>query len=147
MKKPATKQEFDAELAAADASGKAVVVDFTATWCGPCQRIGPIFEALAQEFPHVIFLKVDVDENQETASALGVQAMPTFKAFVAKKEVGSVRGADEAALRVLIETHQGSKWGAAGEGHTLGGGGGSGEATAGMSEREKRLAALEKRGL
>jgi thiol-disulfide isomerase/thioredoxin len=57
-----TKEEFDAALK--DAGSKLVVVDFTASWCGPCQQIAPVFKALAQEFKDVVFLKVDVDENK-----------------------------------------------------------------------------------
>lgn len=41
-----------------------MVVDFTATWCSPCQRIAPEFEQLSQDLPDVVFLKVDVDENE-----------------------------------------------------------------------------------
>ena len=143
MKQPSTKAEFDAVLAEAAAAGKAVVVDFTATWCGPCQRIAPLYAQLASEFPQAEFIKVDVDENQETAQACQVSAMPTFKVFRDKKEVGMIRGADPNGLRALIQQHAGDKWSVAGEGQSLG----SAQDTGGMSEREKRLAALERRGL
>ena len=76
MKQPSTKAEFDAILAEAAAAGKAVVVDFTATWCGPCQRIAPLYAQLASEFPQAEFIKVDVDENQETAQACQVSSAP-----------------------------------------------------------------------
>jgi thioredoxin 1 len=60
-----TKEEFDAALK--DAGSKLVVVDFTASWCGPCQQIAPVFKELAQENKDVVFLKVDVDENKVSA--------------------------------------------------------------------------------
>lgn len=58
----ATLAELDAILAT---SGDAIVcIDFTATWCGPCQQIAPAFEMMSTELPDVVFLKVDVDENE-----------------------------------------------------------------------------------
>lgn len=71
--------------------------------------------------------------------------MPTFKAFVDKKEVGMCQGADPAKLEALVQSHQGDRWRLAGDGQVLGGSGNEGEN--GLTEREKRLAALEKRGL
>ena len=119
MRLLSTKEEFDALLAQNSASSTTTFVDFTATWCGPCQRIGPIFEALANEFPQACFVKVDVDENQETSRACGVRAMPTFQTFVKKNKVDDLTGADEAGLRAMVIKHAGSKF--VGAGHTLGG--------------------------
>ena len=113
------------------------------SWCGPCQRIAPVYAQLALEFPQCEFIKVDVDENQETAMACQVSAMPTFKVFKDKAEVGMLRGADPDGLKALIKQHAGDKWSVAGEGQQLG----SSAEASGMSEREKRLAALERRGL
>ena len=83
--------------------------------------------------------------------ACKVAAMPTFKVFRDQVEVGMIRGADPDGLRSLVQQHAGDKWSVAGEGQTLGGSGGGGEAAAtddsGLSEREKRLRALERRGL
>merc|ERR1711869_46266 len=79
VKMLATKADFDKCLT--DAGDKLVVVDFTATWCGPCQRIAPVFAKLAEEMPDIVFVKVDVDENEETAGACGIQAMPTFQFY------------------------------------------------------------------
>lgn len=69
---------FDDELAAAGSS--LVVVDFGATWCGPCKMIAPVYDDMSteSEFSNVVFLKVDVDEMPEIAQRYQVMAMPTF---------------------------------------------------------------------
>merc|ERR1712226_286467 len=94
VKQIPTKAEYDKVLA--DAGGKLVVIDFTATWCGPCQRIAPKFVEWEGTF------KVDVDENEETAAAYGVSAMPTFKFIKGGQKVGEVVGANEAAILAKI---------------------------------------------
>src|SRR4051794_36297493 len=58
-----------------------VVVDFHAVWCGPCRMMSPILTELAQERPDVRFVKMDVDDNQETAVRYGVLSMPTLMVF------------------------------------------------------------------
>merc|ERR1712170_157712 len=78
---PQLKNKAEWEGALKDAGDKLVVVDFTASWCGPCQRIAPVFAKLAEEMADVCFVKVDVDENEETAQACGIQSMPTFQFF------------------------------------------------------------------
>jgi thioredoxin 1 len=89
MRQLATKQEFDALLASASGS---VFVDFTATWCGPCRMIAPVYESLAAEFPWCEFIKIDVDQNQEVSAWAGVMSMPTFKVYRAGSEVGALKG-------------------------------------------------------
>lgn len=61
------------------ASGSLVMVDFWATWCGPCRMLGPVIEQLAEDYEgkDVIIGKVDVDENPELAQRYGVMSIPT----------------------------------------------------------------------
>ena len=96
----ATKAEFDKALK--DAGDKLVVVDFTATWCGPCQRIAPVFVKLAEEMPEVIFVKVDVDENEETSAACGISCMPTFQFYKGGEKVHEFSGASEEKIREAL---------------------------------------------
>ena len=57
------------------------LVDFWASWCGPCRQFGPIFEATAEENPDVTFAKVDTEAEQQLAGALGIMSIPTLMIF------------------------------------------------------------------
>lgn len=76
----------------------AVVIDFFATWCGPCKRIAPAFEKLAESITSIQFFKVDVDESPELVNQFDISAMPTFVFLKDGKEVRRVEGADMAGL-------------------------------------------------
>lgn len=62
--------------------------------------IAPIYEKLSQEFPSVVFTKIDVDANEEATAECGVQAMPTFQFYKGGQKVGELQGANESGLRV-----------------------------------------------
>ena len=64
-----------------------VVVDFFATWCGPCRMMAPIFEDVSKNMGEVLFFKVDVDESPMTAKQFGVMSIPTLVAIKNGKEV------------------------------------------------------------
>ena len=67
---------------------KPIFVDFFAEWCGPCKMAAPVLEELAGEYKDkVVVGKLDVDQNQETASKLGVMSIPTIIMFKDGKEV------------------------------------------------------------
>jgi thioredoxin 1 len=57
---------------------KNVVLDFYATWCGPCKRIAQPFEQFAAQYPGVVFVKINVDEFPDISQSYGVRGMPTF---------------------------------------------------------------------
>lgn len=100
---PTTLSDVEGILLKASAEGKLVVIDFSATWCGPCKMIAPLFKELSEDNPNVVFLKVDVDENPDTAAKYGVSAMPTF-VFIKKGEVvDRLMGANPAALKDMCE--------------------------------------------
>ena len=75
-----------------------VFVDFWATWCGPCRAFGPTFEAASEENPDIVFGKVDIDANQDLASAAGIQAVPTLMSAkqgqIIFKQAGALRAED-----------------------------------------------------
>ena len=74
MEQIKTKQEFD-QLTN---ENKNVVIDFYASWCGPCKMLAPIFENVAATTQNVKFVKVNVDEATELASLFGIQSIPTM---------------------------------------------------------------------
>lgn len=76
--------------------------------CAPCQRVGPIFATFPNKYPRAIFLKVDVDECQDTAASHGVTAMPTFIFYRNKSKIDRLHGANVEALESKIQQHIGS---------------------------------------
>ncbi|KAI9342636.1 thioredoxin 1 [Obelidium mucronatum] len=84
---------------------KIVVVDWFATWCGPCKAISPIFAQFSDEFKNLVFLKVDVDEVPEAAESAGIRAMPTFQFYQNGKKIDEVVGANQTKLKQAIEKH------------------------------------------
>ncbi|MBQ9339249.1 MAG: thioredoxin [Paludibacteraceae bacterium] len=76
------KTVTDANLKETLAAGKPVVLDFWATWCGPCRMVSPLVDELADEFDgQIIVGKVDVDDNDEAAAEYGIMSIPTILFF------------------------------------------------------------------
>lgn len=82
-----------------------IVVDFTASWCGPCRMISPILTEIAKKLPNILFLKVDVDELRTVSEEWNVEAMPTFVFLRDGKEVDRVVGAKKDELQNTIAKH------------------------------------------
>lgn len=62
-------------------SNEVAVIDFFATWCGPCKMLAPVFEEVANETPNAKFFKVDIDESLDLARQYSVSSVPTIKIF------------------------------------------------------------------
>ncbi|MBQ9116771.1 MAG: thioredoxin [Clostridia bacterium] len=83
------KENFD-EI---KSSGKPVLLDFFADWCGPCRMVAPLIEEIAEENPQIIVGKVNVDEQQELASEFRVFSIPTLVVMKDGKVVAQSAGA------------------------------------------------------
>ncbi|AVM75537.1 thioredoxin [Magnetospirillum gryphiswaldense] len=89
-----------------EASMKApVIVDFWATWCGPCKQLGPALEKVVREARGAVrMVKIDVDKNQELAAQLRIQSVPTVYAFANGRPVDGFTGAQsESQLRAFVQ--------------------------------------------
>ncbi|CAH2355341.1 thioredoxin-2 [[Candida] railenensis] len=97
----ASKQEFTDALT----HDGLVVVDFFATWCGPCKMIAPLLDKFSAEYSSAKFIKVDVDEFGEIAQEYEVSSMPTVIFVKGGKEIHRVIGANPAALKQFISAN------------------------------------------
>ncbi|TPX71919.1 hypothetical protein SpCBS45565_g00943 [Spizellomyces sp. 'palustris'] len=82
-----------------------IVIDFYATWCGPCKMISPKFEAFAEKYTNAVFIKVDVDEVPEVAEQASIRAMPTFHIYQNGEKIIEIVGADPSRLEAEIKKH------------------------------------------
>jgi len=83
---------FESEINKSD--GGPILVDFWATWCGPCRVVAPLLEQIAEEMKGKVRIgKLDVDHNPATASQFGIQSIPTLLLFKNGKVVEQIVGA------------------------------------------------------
>lgn len=102
MGKAVTDGSFDSDVLQ---SGKPVVVDFWAEWCGPCKKVAPVLDELAEQYADKVeFVKLNIDENPNTTRQYGVMSIPTLTVFKDGQPVQSVVGAQpKSSLSKLID--------------------------------------------
>ncbi|MGL5348439.1 MAG: thioredoxin [Peptostreptococcaceae bacterium] len=90
-----------------ESSKGVVVVDFFATWCGPCKMLAPVFEALGEEMKNeASFLKVDIDQSLEIAQKFNISTVPTMMIFKDGKPVESLVGfMPKEKIKAKIKSH------------------------------------------
>ena len=83
-------------------SNELTLIDFTATWCGPCRSISPYVDILSNKYPSLNVYKVDVDNASSIAQECGIQCMPTFQVYKSGECIGEMKGASKTNLDLLI---------------------------------------------
>ncbi|KAI6197946.1 hypothetical protein M3Y94_01285800 [Aphelenchoides besseyi] len=89
-----------------DAKDRLVIIKFFATWCGPCRMMAPKFSKLSDEFPEILCIEVDVDEQEDIVADYDVKVMPTFVFIKNGQQEFVLEGNNVEELRKNMETRK-----------------------------------------
>ncbi|XP_057513470.1 thioredoxin H-type-like [Actinidia eriantha] len=97
-----TKESWDEKLSEAKRDGKIVIANFSASWCGPCRVIAPLYCELSEKYPSLMFLTVDVDELTDFSTSWDIKATPTFFFLRDGQQVDKLVGVNKPELQKKI---------------------------------------------
>ncbi|XP_072114249.1 thioredoxin b [Mobula birostris] len=100
------ENQKDFEMILKESGSKLVIIDFSATWCGPCKMIKPYFHKLAAVNTDVIFCEVDVDDAADIAEHCSISCMPTFHFYKNGEKVFEFSGANQSTLEEKLKELQ-----------------------------------------
>ncbi|XP_024970295.1 TPR repeat-containing thioredoxin TDX isoform X1 [Cynara cardunculus var. scolymus] len=94
--------ELETRLSGSSRSNQLAILYFTATWCGPCRLMGPLYTKMAAKYPKVAFLKIDIDEARDVAAQWNISSVPSFFFIRNGNKIDQVVGADKTSLEEKI---------------------------------------------
>ncbi|KAF0925891.1 hypothetical protein E2562_018695 [Oryza meyeriana var. granulata] len=98
-----SKEDWDQKIEEANKDGKIVVANFSASWCGPCRVIAPIYAEMSKTYPLLMFLTIDVDDLMDFSSSWDIRATPTFFFIKNEKQVDKLVGANKPELEKKVQ--------------------------------------------
>ncbi|KAL6848118.1 hypothetical protein ACP4OV_022246 [Aristida adscensionis] len=100
-----TKEDWDQKIAEANKDGKIklqVVANFSASWCGPCRVIAPVYAEMSQTYPQLMFLTIDVDDLMDFSTSWDIRATPTFFFLKNGQQLDKLVGANKPELEKKV---------------------------------------------
>ncbi|CAB4284970.1 unnamed protein product [Prunus armeniaca] len=97
-----TTESWDQKMEEAKRDGKTVIANFSATWCGPCKMIAPLYRELSEQYTSLMFLVIDVDELTDFSTSWDIKATPTFFFLRDGQQIDKLVGANKPELQKKI---------------------------------------------